>query len=227
MSDLVQKHRKGGPVPQAIAGASAETPDGPKKWEILDGARRVFRAEGFDGASMDKIARAAGVSKGTLYVYFRNKEELFTEMVSVDRREAAEQLCNFDDATGDVRAVLQRVGESFVGMMIQPDHIALIRMVMGAAEKFPEAGQLFFEMGPRCGISRLAAYLQKQVEAGTLRIDEDIELAAAHFLNLCQGNLVKPLLFNAGEAPSREAIHKTVASAVRLFLKSYAPAQNA
>jgi AcrR family transcriptional regulator len=200
-----------------------ETPDGPKKLEILDGARRVFRAEGFDGASMDKIAQAAGVSKGTVYVYFRNKEELFKEMVRVDRREAAEQLCQFDDdaAAGDVATDLQRVGESFVAMMIRPEHIALIRMVMGAAEKFPEAGRVFFDMGPCFGIRRLAAYLEKQVAAGTLSIDEEIELASAHFLNLCQGNLVKPLLFCAGEAPGQEKIRKTVASAVRVFMKVY------
>jgi AcrR family transcriptional regulator len=214
MSDQVRELHKA-----AAAGA-----DGPKKREILEGARQVFRAEGFDGASMDKIARAAGVSKGTLYVYFRNKEELFTEMVSVDRREAAEQLCNFENDSGDVAAMLQQVGENFIAMMIRPEHIALIRMVMGAAEKFPEAGQLFFEMGPRCGIGRLSAYLEKQVAAGRLAIDEDIELAAAHFLNLCQGNLVKPLLFNAGAAPDRQQIEKTIASAVRMFMKSYGTA---
>jgi hypothetical protein len=43
-------------------------------------------------------------------------------------------------------------------------------------------------MGPRCAIGRLSAYLEKQVVAGRLATDEDIELAAAHFLNLCQGN---------------------------------------
>jgi len=45
--------------------------------QILDGARRVFLADGFDGASMNDIARVAGVSKGTLYVYFQSKEALF------------------------------------------------------------------------------------------------------------------------------------------------------
>lgn len=217
MSEVAQKLNA-----PAAAAAAPGTVDGPKKREILEGARRVFRAEGFDGASMDKIARAAGVSKGTLYVYFRNKEDLFMEMVSVDRREAAEQLCTFEDG-GDVSDKLQQVGERFVAMMIRPDHIALIRMVMGAAEKFPEAGQLFFEMGPRCGIGRMAAYLDQQVAAGTLVIDEDIELAAAHFLNLCQGNLVKPLLFSVGGAPSQDDVQKTVASAVRLFMKAYGP----
>jgi len=214
MSKLAVKTKK--------TAAPAEPAGGAKKLEILEGARRVFRAEGFDGASMDKIAQAAGVSKGTLYVYFRNKEELFKALVTVDRQEAAEQLCRFDGDDGPVAEALQRAGESFIAMMIRPEHIALIRMVMGAAEKFPEAGQLFYDMGPRCGIGRLADYLRRQVAAGSLAIaDDDVELAAAHFLNLCQGNLVKPLLFSVGEAPGCQEIQKTVASGVRVFLRAY------
>src|SRR6195952_4782416 len=52
-----------------------------KRRQILDGARRVFMDLGFDGASMGEIARAAGVSKGTLYVYFTDKAKLFEAMV--------------------------------------------------------------------------------------------------------------------------------------------------
>ena len=51
--------------------------DSAKRRQILDGARRVFLSAGFDGASMGEIAKAARVSKGTLYVYFDSKEALF------------------------------------------------------------------------------------------------------------------------------------------------------
>ena len=52
-----------------------------KRRQILEGARRLFLSKGFDAASMGDIAREAGVSKGTLYVYFDNKEVLFTALV--------------------------------------------------------------------------------------------------------------------------------------------------
>src|SRR3974390_1136510 len=55
--------------------------DNSKRRQILDGARKVFMDLGFDGASMGEIARAAGVSKGTLYVYFTDKCALFEAMV--------------------------------------------------------------------------------------------------------------------------------------------------
>ena len=61
--------------------------DNAKRRQILDGARRAFLANGFDAASMNEIARAAGVSKGTLYVYFKSKEELFEAIVEFQKRE--------------------------------------------------------------------------------------------------------------------------------------------
>src|ERR687886_631072 len=64
--------------------------DGSKRRQILDGARRVFLAHGFDGASMGEIAKAAGVSKGTLYVYFDSKEALFEALIVEERRSLAE-----------------------------------------------------------------------------------------------------------------------------------------
>ena len=55
--------------------------DSAKRRQIVDGARSVFMARGFDAASMGDIAKAAGVSKGTLYVYFKDKDELFGAIV--------------------------------------------------------------------------------------------------------------------------------------------------
>ncbi len=77
-----------GRIRRSVAGrgrrAASETAPQPQRGagdakirQILDGARAVFLAVGFDGASMNEIARAAGVSKGTLYVYFPSKVGLF------------------------------------------------------------------------------------------------------------------------------------------------------
>ena len=77
----------------AVAVRSAHsdgTDDSAKRRQILEGARAVFLAQGFDAASMGEIARAAGVSKGTLYVYFENKEQLFQAICSGQCAEEAE-----------------------------------------------------------------------------------------------------------------------------------------
>ncbi|MCF3935675.1 TetR/AcrR family transcriptional regulator [Acuticoccus sp. M5D2P5] len=210
--------------PDESTATAAETG---KRKIILDGARRVFRAAGFDAASMDKIAQAAGVSKGTLYVYFRNKEELFQALVMLDRAEAAEQVFKIEEDDREPEEVLLQLGRRFVGLMTKPDHIALIRMVMGAAEKVPDVGRTFYEMGPAYGTKRLAAYLTTQVERGKLTIEDDVSLAAIHFLNLCQGHWVKELLFMRADQPSEAEITKTVASAVRIFMAAYRTRQPA
>ena len=70
-----------------LANVSAEpVVDNAKRRQILDGARKVFLVEGFEGASMNDIARVAGVSKGTLYVYFESKERLFSVIVDEERQ---------------------------------------------------------------------------------------------------------------------------------------------
>src|SRR5262252_10413588 len=84
--------------------------DGLKRRQILEGARRMFLAQGFDAASMGAIAREAGVSKGTLYVYFKSKEELFEAIVEDQCRVQAEQIFSLDQQA-PVASELQRVGE--------------------------------------------------------------------------------------------------------------------
>src|ERR1700681_2622268 len=88
--------------------------DSSKRRQIVEGARQVFMAQGFDAASMGEIARAAGVSKGTLYVYFKHKEELFEAIVGQQCRAQAEQIFNLDPQDHDVEAVLTRLGVAFV-----------------------------------------------------------------------------------------------------------------
>src|SRR5512134_1155074 len=68
--------------------------DNAKRQQVLDGARRVFLEQGFDGASINDIVKAAGVSKGTLYAYFPSKEKLFEVLVSLDKRQQVERSCS-------------------------------------------------------------------------------------------------------------------------------------
>ena len=118
--------------------------------------------------------------------------------------------------------MLRRLGHSFLGMMVRPEHVASVRMVIGAAEKFPRIGQVFYEAGPRQGIARLGAYLERQAAAGRLLI-VDTELAAQQFLELCSAGTMKRLLFAVGEPPGRAAIEHHVEDALRVFFAAYGP----
>jgi AcrR family transcriptional regulator len=191
-----------------------------KRGQIVEGARAVFLAHGFDGASMGAVARSAGVSKGTLYVYFASKEALFAALLREQHGKSAEVLFEIDPGDVGVDVALKRLGESFLEHVLDPDHLALVRVTIAASEKFPAVGRSFFEAGPACGVDRLTAYLQSQVSAGRLVIG-DVGLAAFQFLGMCQTPVLMPVLFG-NEAPGRERRSAVVDGAARTFLAAYA-----
>jgi AcrR family transcriptional regulator len=195
-----------------------------KRRQIIDGARDVFLTQGFDAASMNDIARAAGVSKGTLYVYFANKEELFEAIVEEECDAQAEGIFNLDPNDRDVAAVLTRLGVGYVKFLCRPEKASAIRTVIAIADRMPEIGRQFYEKGPASGIAQLAAYLAAQVEAGVLSV-EDCEITAAQFMESTQAPLFKPIVFNFAPAPSEEQIERVVKIAVKAFVAAYrAPA---
>ena len=195
--------------------------DSAKRRQIVDGARATFLAQGFDAASMNDIARAAGVSKGTLYVYFDSKEKLFEAIiVGQECRLHAEGVFDLDPDDHNVEKVLGRLGTTYVEHLCRPERAAVLRTVTAIADRMPEIGKVFYQTGPASGIARLAAYLQAQNAAGVLAV-EDCELAAAQFMDSCQSTLFKPLLFNFGTAPTAQQIEHVVRITVKAFLAAY------
>jgi AcrR family transcriptional regulator len=190
-----------------------------KQRQIMDGARQVFLSAGFDGASMNDVARAAGVSKGTLYAYFDSKDELFEAIIRGEYAQAAERLCTFN-REGDIRSRLTDFGVRLISRMTEPTTLAFARVVIAATAKFPKIGRAFYEAGPLYGATRLARELASLDGQGGLRIP-DPERAAWQFVDLCQSYVYKRLLFGVTESVSREEIEAGVVAAVDLFLTAY------
>ncbi len=193
--------------------------DSSKHRQILDGARKVFMDLGFDGASMNEIARSAGVSKGTLYVYFADKSRLFEAMVEDEALEKSKIAYNLDPRR-DAEVTLREFGQAYIGSICRPGGGSSIRTVMAIAERMPDVGRRFYENVLAKTINRLAGYLQARVGPDDLAID-DCELAAAQFLQMCQATLFLPFVFQAEPAPSAERIAQVVDSATRMFLQTY------
>src|ERR1700759_1692086 len=114
--------------------------DTSKRRQILDGARKVFMDLGFDGSSMGEIARAAGVSKGTLYVYFADKNRLFEAIVEETALEQGEIAFSFNPAS-DAASTLREFGAAYIALVCRPDGGSAIRTVMAIAERMPEVGR--------------------------------------------------------------------------------------
>lgn len=221
MSDSL-RDRSSPPAPAGQSGSdlspARERGGEAKARQILDGARAVFLRDGFDGSSMNDIAREAGVSKGTLYVYFPSKEALFAAYIREDRRRQAEQMIPYAGHDA-LDASLLALATHFMREMLAPAHVAQVRTVTAAAAKFPEIGRAFYEAGPGYGQERIAALLAGWGKRGELAIDEPLE-AAIDFVNLMQGDLLRRALFGA-EILSPQAIDATVRRGVGQFLRLY------
>ncbi len=195
--------------------------DGAKRRQIMEGARAAFLA-GFDAASMNDVARAAGVSKGTLYAYFDSKEALFEAMIREERAQQPERQCLFSADETDPAVALRLYGRRLMEKVTRAESIAQIRVVVAASAKFPRLGHAFYEAGPAFGLAMLKERFDAFVAAGTLTI-EDTALAARQFIDLCLGDVLKRRLFAVGETTAPEEIDAVVEETVALFLKAYGP----
>ena len=204
-------------TPNTIHLAAEE--DSSKRRQILDGARKVFMDLGFDGASMNEIARSAGVSKGTLYVYFADKNRLFEAIVEEEALERSQLIFNLDPAR-EVATTLREFGQTYIRWQCRPGGGSSIRTVMAIAERMPEVGRRFYENVLEKSIDSFASYLQVHVGTRELAID-DTQLAASQFMLMCQASLFLPLVFQAAPPPSVERMTEVVESATRMFLAAY------
>jgi TetR/AcrR family transcriptional repressor of mexJK operon len=185
---------------------------------ILDGARRLFMAEGFGGASMDAIAESAGVSKMTLYRYFDSKEALFAGViadlcegiVAVDPGAALENL--------PPEEALTRFARRLMATVYAPETLALHRVVLAEGMRFPELGRLFYDSGPGRNIAALADYLASRRDDPRLAI-EDTRKAAEQFSELVRGYTHLRLLLGIEAPPDAAAREALIAAAVARFLK--------
>jgi AcrR family transcriptional regulator len=191
-----------------------------KRRQIMEGARTVFMAAGFDGASMNDIARVSGVSKGTLYVYFDSKERLFEALIREERRQQAERLTDFSLEGDDVRGSLFKFGCRLIEMMSRPDTLAHVRTVIAASAKFPQLGRAFYEAGPCFGANRLPTPMRRMNDEGVLQI-ADVERAAWQFLELCQAGTFKLLLFRMIDELTTAEIEAGVSAGVEVFMAAY------
>ncbi|MFT4121102.1 TetR/AcrR family transcriptional regulator [Bradyrhizobium sp.] len=193
--------------------------DSSKRRQILDGARKVFMDLGFDGASMGEIARAAAVSKGTLYVYFADKCALFEAILEQEALQHGQVVFNFDPAR-DAETTLKDFGQAYIHLLCRPGGGSAIRTVMAIAERMPDVGRRYYLRVLDKTINRLSDYLRVHVASGALDID-DCDLAASQFMELCKASLFLPFVFQAAPPPSEERMTDVVDSATRMFLAAY------
>ena len=200
--------------------AGTRKPD--KRSLITEAAVEVFAEKGFRQARVSDIAKKAGVADGTIYLYFKNKEDLFAAIIQRKKSLVFEKLREIVAADKPVAETLYEFGVTFAVHILSDDAIRGQRIVIGVIERMPELADSFFKFGPNTGPVLLANYLKRQVELGRLKPIDDPMFTSRQLGDLCMAGLYRPRLFGEmQEPPPREKIERNVEWAVRLFLNTY------
>jgi AcrR family transcriptional regulator len=197
-----------------------------KRRAILDVAREVFQAEGYAAASMSEIAARVGGSKGTLYNYFRSKEELFSAFLTGTCQRLEETFFDPLPPIGEgkpVRESLIDLGVSLMEFLQTPDVVAMHRLVTAEIGRFPEIGPIFYEAGPKRGGRRFGDYFQQAIAAGRFPPDDPYMLGQ-RLKDLVMSDVYLRFQWGVLSHLSPEELRHHVAQSVDIFLRAFAPA---
>jgi AcrR family transcriptional regulator len=195
-----------------------------KAQHIIRAAREAFLDTGYGETTMDQVARAAGVSKATLYAHFTNKQALFGAVIAEECNRTASALFDPGIDNTDVRRVLARLGRNFCDMVLDPVKLSGYRVVVAEAGRFPELGEAFYRAGPARTISSLAEYLERMNALGVLDVPH-ARLAASQFLGMIKADHYMRRLFGIADGPGDPSPADAVDAAVEVFLRAYGTAR--
>ena len=193
---------------------------GRKVAQVLDGARKVFLRNGFEGASVDEIAQEAGVSKATLYSYFPDKRLLFMEVAKIECRRQSDAAIDRIMLSGPPEEVLFEAASHMVRFFLSSFGRQVYRICVAESDRFPELGREFYASGPMTVHRILVDYLGQAVSKGQLEI-EDIDLAADQFPELCKASLHIPMVLGLKTEFTDAEIDRVIRGAVEMFMARY------
>lgn len=185
---------------------------------LLESATRLFMERGYEGASMDAVAEAAGVGKPTLYARYKDKRDLFEAVLTARINEwmlpLAEAAENQED--GDLEEVLDRLSRSMLRHALKPGAASLHRVIAAQKAQFPELAQLAYNQGWVRAVEAVASILRAFAVRGSLDISDE-KLAAELFLNLIMGSSSRAALY--GVELDADGLERRRVAAVKLFLR--------
>jgi AcrR family transcriptional regulator len=190
-----------------------------KRLEIVATAWEVFRAKGFDGASMSDVAERLGVSKATLYRYYRSKEELFAAALEQMIGENGSRIFAGLWDEGELRPRLLEFARVYMENRLRPDMIAIERALIAEGDR-SDLGERLRKQFIEPYWRRLAAVFNHEMRAARMRKGDPL-VATWQFRGLIEGALVERRLHGDPTITDQE-VERAVVEGVEAFLRAYA-----
>ena len=189
-----------------------------KEQEVLDVATDYFLAHGYQGASINAMARSSGISKESIYRYFSSKKQLFEAVIG---RELAEYQASVRrlsaETTMDLREALVNIAETVLAIATTDRTLALRRLIFEEARRSPDVGQHYYQIGPEYAF----AAVEEIFRSHRAETDFDPAILSRHFLALVAWRPILERECALGPAPSRAQIRARVESIVGDFMKAF------
>jgi AcrR family transcriptional regulator len=189
-----------------------------RRQQILEAALKVFSTKGFHKATNKDIADAAGgISPGLIYWYFKDKQDLFLSLVR--ERAPIFDVVTHPERLMDLppREALGLIGRSFLAVLDVPGNVAMFRIIVGEAMRFPEIGEQFYKMAPVHVFAALSAYFQRQIDLGNFR-PHDTAIATRSFIGMFVAHIIVREVMRQPEAIATPN-DQVVATAVEIFVR--------
>jgi AcrR family transcriptional regulator len=192
-----------------------------RRQAIIEVAIEVFGEVGFERATMAMISRRLGGSKGTLYGYFKSKEELFESAMRAAVEGPGDEIMNLLDIdSNDLHRTLENFATSYLNFILGREVLAITRTAVAEGAE-SSLGAHLFAQGPGRAIIMFTKFFAKQMELGRLRSASPL-IASLHFKGLTEAGFLEEALYGAAfPVKQREAM----VAAVDTFMRAYKPVQ--
>ena len=191
-----------------------------KNEAILDAAVDVMAERGL-GASMEEIARRAGVSKQTIYNHYGSKAELARAM-SERRAHEVSAVLGAPGAVDRPEETLAAYARLLMTAVLNVRGMAVYKMAMLSATDLPDVAQAIYEAGPKASRRHLADFLSLENAAGRIHAPDPLE-AAEFFAGMVLGRYQAPSLLGIDFDLDDAEVDRVAVEATARFLRAYAP----
>ncbi|MEH6701179.1 TetR/AcrR family transcriptional regulator [Parasphingorhabdus sp.] len=196
----------------------SDRPDSQRKIaNILTAARCEFFANGFSATSIEAVAARAGVSKVTVYSWFKNKENLFGEMVKAECSQLRENFVVDNLEGSSLRDILLFAAHGMLDFFMRDEMVRFERMLAAEVNRDPKIGKYFLDNGPRVLSGDLNNLLHAAIERGEIQ-SEDVDASAEMFAGLIRGRIDLFLRYGHKITMTKEEKQKWVHRAVDAWL---------